>query len=178
VAEAPQWVWSTFEHTRNAPVLDEHGQAILKPGVDYLYFDETKSDTSLYNKALDHPKSGRFKTKGQVQIVRLKKGEANTEKVNDHYHDLIKNANPKSVWLHYRLVGTQWPFINPDPFQVAGRPVPALMANAMMETYHQQTSSCMGCHTNARILATADSSGYFADFIWGLALHTPKSKKK
>lgn len=177
-AEAPRWVWSTFEHTRNAPSVDQHGQAILKPGVDYSYFDETSKDTSLYNKPLDDRVFRKKHPKPTVQLVRVRKEDTKTEKINDYYHSLIRKTNAKSVWEHYRLVGTQWPSNNPDPFQTVGPSQPAFLSNALMETYHQNTSTCMGCHAKSRILANADSGGYFADFVWGLALRDKMTTEK
>ena len=168
IAEAPRWVWSTFEHIDNAPSLDKNGQADLEPGKDYLYFNKLFNDTATYNKP---PKEG--SNEGKVQIVRLQKRTKEVDDLNVQFHKIIQNANKNSVWLNYRLVGTQWPFNNPDPLTVVGRDGdtrPLIMANALMETYHQSTSSCMGCHQKARFLKTPEhQNGFFADFMWGIA---------
>jgi len=71
-------------------------------------------------------------------------------------------------------VGTQWPTGNPDALQIKDPIEPALLANALLETYHQSTSSCMGCYGQARML----NNRYFADFVWALAINEkPKNKK-
>lgn len=180
LAEAPRWMWSTFEHIRNTPAVDEKGVATLQPGVDYLYFDETRNDTSTYNKL---PKSVNGKSTDQkaIQAVTVQKRAQATDQINDQFHNLIRQANKQSVWLNYRLVGTQWPYNDPDPLRVNGPMEPALLANSMLETYHQPTSSCMGCHYKARILSSpsqvSQTKSYFADFVWGMALGTDSTIK-
>ena len=171
LAEAPRWMWSTFEHVKNAPIVDKRGVATLKPGVNYLYFDKTSNDPSTYNKPPDGQQ--------RVQVVRMQQSTKSTNQINNQFHAIIRQANKKSVWLNYRLVGTQWPFNNPDPLAVEGSTQPALLANAMLETYHQSTSSCMACHSKARFLKDpqGNGNGYFADFMWGLALGTDSRKK-
>lgn len=168
IAEAPRWVWSTFEHIDNAPLLGKNGLAELEPGKDYLYFNRQFNDSATYNKP---PKEG--SNSGKVQIVRLQERTKELDDLNAQYHKIIQRANNNSVWLNYRLVGTQWPFNNPDPLTIVGGPGdtrPAIMANALMETYHQSTSSCMGCHQKARFLKTNEhQNGFFADFMWGIA---------
>jgi len=58
-----------------------------------------------------------------------------------------------SVFQHYELIGTQWPETT-APGQ-SGQPptvfnaIPALLGNTTLETYIQNTSSCMGCHSVA-----------------------------
>ncbi len=177
LAEAPRWMWSTFEHLTNTPRVNGQGKADLKPGVDYLYFDESRNDTSEYNKPPAREKNSLFAKQSPVQIVRLQKRLGDVDQINDQFHGLLAKANPKSVWLNYRLVGTQWPFSDPLPFVVKGDVQPALLANAVMETYHQQKSSCMGCHAKARFLGDT-ITGYFADFVWGLSLGTGTKQKK
>lgn len=164
LAEAPRWVWSTFEHIDNAPMLNTQGQARLERGVDYLYFDESSNDSASFNKP---PQPGQ---QDKAQIVRLQENTKDRNHLNALFHKVIGNANANSVWLNYQLVGTQWPSDNPDPVVTGGRVQPAIMANALMETYHQSTSSCMGCHVKATFLKGDGGSGFFADFMWGLAL--------
>jgi len=177
LAEAPRWMWSTFEHVSNTPLVDKHGKAFLKPGVDYLYFDESQNDPSTYNKPPARERPGKLTGQQPVQIVRVEKPSSEIDQMNHQFRTLIAKANTKSVWLNYRLVGTQWPFSDPIPFNIKGPIEPALLANAVMETYHQGTSSCMGCHVKARFLGDT-VTGKFADFVWGLSLGlSPKQKK-
>jgi len=177
LAEAPQWMWSTFEHVKNAPSANSKGVAVLEPGVDYLYFDEKRSDWNdprTYNKP---PTAG-----NRIQLVNVYNPAdttvAATAKINGQFHALMYQANKQSVWLNYRLVGTQWPSIDPDPLIIKDTAtVPRKLANSMMETYHQATSSCLSCHSNARILNDSAHHGYFADFAWGLSLGRNTKKK-
>lgn len=172
LAEAPRWMWSTFEHDRNSPRVDEHGLATLKPGVDYLYFNKSRNDTSTYNKPTRRPAD-----RTRIQVVRMQQRLNSTDLINDQFHALIRQASPKSVWLNYRLVGTQWPFSAPDALLTDGDIRPQFLANSVIETYHQTRSSCMGCHKLAQLLADSTHHGYFADFVWGMALQTSSSKR-
>ncbi|MEP6465954.1 MAG: hypothetical protein ABJB05_06595 [Parafilimonas sp.] len=171
VAEVTQWVWTSFEHIDNAPSIDSKGKAILKPGIDYLYFNEQNNDTSLYNKHPDSIYQPNPFSRKQSQVVSILNSLKSTDIINDEFHALIAKSNKNSVWLHYRLIGTQWPF-NPNLFTAGGDYHPALMANPIMETYVQKTSSCMSCHSSARFLRNDSKTnfnyGYNADFIWGL----------
>jgi hypothetical protein len=173
VAEVTQWVWSSFEHIDNAPLLDTAtGEAILQPGVDYLYFNEKNTDTSLYNRHPDSIYQPNPFSRKQSQVVRIYPSLKSTDSINDQFHALIAKTDKNSVWLHYRLVGTQWPF-NPNLFTKGSDYQPALLGNPILETYIQKTSSCMDCHSAARFLYNGSKTnfnyGFNADFIWGLA---------
>lgn len=171
VAEVTQWVWSSFEHVDNAPLIDpKTGKAILEPGVDYLYFNEQDDDTSHYNKHTDSIYQPNPFSRKSSQVVRLYPALKSTDSINALFHNAIAKDNKNSVWLHYRLVGTQWSF-NPRLFTPGYNYKPALLGNAILETYIQKTSSCMGCHADARFLYDDTATrgfGYSADFIWGL----------
>ncbi len=168
VAEQTQWVWSSFEHIDNAPEQDEKGHAVLQSGKDYLYFDEAKNDTSLYNqKPSAQYESNPFKRQ-PTQIVHLRGPLKSTAGINEYFHALIRQAHPDSRWLNYRLIGTQWAF-TPDLFTPGFNYQPSLLANPVLETYIQPTSSCMGCHSKARFLHDSINYGFNADFVWELA---------
>ena len=81
----------------------------------------------------------------------------------------IAQVNPNSVWLNYQLVGTQWPF-ETELFTQGGSYQPAILANSILETYKQTTSSCMGCHSKAKFLegSNANPFGYISDFVFTL----------
>lgn len=170
VAEATQWVWSSFEHIRVAPQLGEDGLAILEPGVDYLYFDENNHDPSTYNQKPDAVYQPNPDERRSSQVVNIIKIQQSTALLNEKYHKMIREANPKSEWLNYRLVGTQWPLVT-DLFTSGGEYQPAKLANSLMETYRQGSSNCMGCHSNARFGEMPGRNGpaYNADFIIGLS---------
>lgn len=171
VAEVTQWVWSSFEHVDNAPLIDpKTGKAILEPGIDYLYFNEQDEDTSHYNKHTDSIYQPHPFSRKPSQVVKLYPSLKSTDSINALFHNAIARDNKNSVWLHYQLVGTQWSF-NPVLFTPGYDYKPALLGNAILETYIQKTSSCMGCHAAARFLYDDPKTfgqGYSADFIWGL----------
>ena len=171
VAEAPQWVWTTFEHIDVSPEMAANGELEIDPNTDYLYFNKAKaSDSSIINKP-PPPKDGPGHQYMDVptQVVEDYLGKYSPDKVNKIFHDLIRKANEESVWLNYRLVGTQWPF-DPSVFGTDDSdPQPTHLANALMETYYQTESSCLGCHQHSHFLqTTSNREGYFADYIWAL----------
>jgi hypothetical protein len=74
---------------------------------------------------------------------------------------LIGGANPKSVFLNYELVNTLWPnspATIPPGSRVPlteGDPQPPqtteMVANTTLETYVQNTLTCLDCHASAAI---------------------------
>lgn len=168
VAESTQWVWSTFEHVDNSPDADENGEVILPEGEDYIYFNESDTNKSGFNLTnpidLETQEFANYPT----QVVRELPILTHAEEQNARFHEMIKAVNENSVWLNYELVGTQWPF-TPTLFTAGDDYQPSLLANSVMETYKQTTSSCMGCHKNARFSPSGDEGkSYFSDFIFSL----------
>ncbi|MES2797291.1 MAG: hypothetical protein V4683_15065 [Bacteroidota bacterium] len=167
VAEATQWVWSSFAHVDNAPQMNPDGSVQLEPGVKYNYFNTKNLDKSTFNKLPDTSNTEKIPT----QVVSILPAQKNPDKFNKKYLDLIKKYDSKSVWQYYRLLGTQWPFketlfTNGDDYQ------PSLLANPVMETFFQANSSCMKCHSQARFLKKdpiTKKHGMNADFVWGIA---------
>jgi hypothetical protein len=172
VAEVTQWVWSSFEHIHNAPNIGPNGKAILEKGVDYLYFDEQNKDTSLYNKHFKGKYQPNPFKRRPTQVVNVMPSLKSTDHVNNLFHALIAKEDKHSVWLHYRLIGTQWVF-NPTLFQFGSSYRPKMMSNALMETYAQRESSCLGCHKESRFLSQGNAAnfnyGYNGDFVFGLS---------
>lgn len=170
VVEATQWVWSSFEHVDNAPLMGPDGKPILQHGKDYIYYDEEKPAQKGINKEPPAGFQSGLKNREPTQVVTMNSPYAEAVEANETYHKLIREANPNSVWLNYRLVGTQWPF-DPTLFTAGGDYQPKKLANSLMETYHQTTSTCMGCHSKAKFGNIEDREGfqYNADFIYGLS---------
>ncbi len=171
VSEATQWIWSSFEHNDNAPHCDAVGKPIIDASVKYSYFNKNFLDTNQFNKPQNINSKDLLKLKPD-QVVRSTPIASSTQKINDLYHNKIKLVNKNSVWLNYRLIGTQWPF-DPTLFTVGGGYTPAKLANTTLESFEQKTSSCMNCHSKARFLVNdttvARGFGYDADFIWGIS---------
>ncbi|MBK9271009.1 MAG: hypothetical protein IPM48_05395 [Saprospiraceae bacterium] len=170
VSEATQWVWSSFEHIDNAPLLGPDGKPMVVDSMKYSYYNKENLDTSTYNQAFTIKMHQDVQKKTPNQVVRINPIAASTQEITQKYWEKIRAVNPNSPWQYYQLVGTQWPF-DPTLFTSGDRYTPTLMANTVLETFDQKTSSCMGCHSQARFM-TSDTStngyGYNADFIWGL----------
>ncbi len=171
VSEATQWIWSSFEHIDNTPNCDSLGLPMINKSVNYSYYNKGLVDTSLNNKPQNSYSKNLMNLKSD-QIVRSNPIASSTQNVNHIYQNKIKLVNRNSVWLNYRLIGTQWPF-DPTLFTVGGGYTPSHLANTTLETYEQKTSSCMSCHSRARFLVNDTTVGrgfgFDADFIWGLS---------
>jgi cytochrome c len=161
-ASAPQWIWSTFEQVDNVASL--HG-----------------APASFHNPACKGCAVNRQSEPGfPNQVARITPIPAHDPDCNapgeavDNIARLNKDlqaalARTGSVLWRYELVSTQWPFqaggagSQPETvFEVR----PKLLANSTLETYIQESSSCMGCHS---VAATNRTSQYVsADFSFTL----------
>jgi len=161
----PQWVWSSFEHVDNVPDPKEP-----HAGVSFSYnsnmppqtLDPAAPTLTLSNPPIADP--------SPVQVVRvLPIFTPNTKDTNQRYQTALVG----SVWANYQLVVTQWPTKTLDPSvtppdDIPGDPFPAptgsptSVGNTTMETYFQDSSSCMDCHDQARQIKT--------DFVWFINL--------
>lgn len=168
---AQQFVWSTFEHVRNAPGKNELSQP---PQPWYTYYNPACNPATDYYKCNPNqaPQSCQGAPAGckpdpydaPVQVVRNTPiSSAPTNDIaglNKQVWDAIAAANPDSVFLNYQLVNVLWPNNNspiapdsPVPL-TAGDPQPPAaqqpVANVVLETYHQD-KHCLSCHTYAPV---------------------------
>ncbi len=136
---APQWLWSTFEHDAN--VRPSHGvpASFHNPdckaeGGQYCN-DNSQTPTGIAN-----------------QVTQLLPIPADLQDLNrrvQHWFGLFN-----SVLRRYQLMSAQWPIQtaqsaqHPTVFDVQ----PEFSANTTMETFAQETSSCMGCHVMSRTM--------------------------
>jgi cytochrome c len=145
---APQWIWSTYEQTDNVTAIHKAVTPLNNPSCSASQCPPNKQtpdgvptqltrvipipaqdpDCNLPNSAVDN-------------IVQLN---------GDVQKSLAKAGSPLS---NYDLINTQWPvqgtqMINTTDFQVR----PALLGNSTMESFSQDTSTCMGCHVMSRTL--------------------------
>jgi hypothetical protein len=85
--------------------------------------------------------------------------------LNQWVWNLLRTTNPNSVFLNYQLVDVLWansPAVvskaSPAPL-TAGNPLPNpaihKVANTTIETYFQNTFTCLDCHTHAAIASPA-----------------------
>jgi hypothetical protein len=191
----PQWVWSTFEHVDNLaappgdkPTFNDPGCANcaannrpLPPNVS-VPAEPDKPDTAPKEPYLwsESPPYARSNQRIPTQIQRTTAIKAQTTSLNQEWQQALRNASSDSVWQYYQLISTQWPTKpfarqpgqlpgagadNPTVAEYEGEPAPAILANVPLETYNQQTSSCIVCHSRA-----FTTNGDYADFSYLLQL--------
>lgn len=159
----PQWVWSTFEQVNN--VQSTHG-----------------APASFYNPACRDCPTNRQLPAGQPnQVTRVipipshdpdcsrpDQAVDNIAQLNRDMQAALRRTG--SVFQQYELVATQWPDLTAPAVQgqppTVIAPIPALLGNTTLETYIQDTSSCMGCHA----VAGTDRTRYWvsSDFTFTL----------
>lgn len=166
--DAPQWVWSTFEHVRNVP------EKTIPPAErkgPYLFYDASATDRPV-NEPPPRPWNPSVKATPS-QIVREIPIDDATHQLNQQFQAQLAGT----VWANYQLVSTQWPTDPasdcqvPSPTNPLGTPAPTFLANTTLETYIQGTtpqasSSCMECHNNATTKVTQSPRTSFADFTY------------
>jgi len=121
------------------------------------------------------------------QLCRANALETSAPPVNKAYQTMLTAINPKSVWQNYQLIGTQWNsniesscqtdtvYVNNDTLpqykikDSSAGIVPLPMGNTTMESYEQNSSNCMACHSAA---TTTNSSKINSDFVWFLSQET------
>lgn len=182
------WVWATFEHVDNAPLAQTPGDPTsLTPAPAPCLAPTSASDTySLFNPACPAdvcipnappepdpsggyvwattpPYARRYATDGLygTQVVQCWDIYPETEEVNVAY----RRALAGTVWANYRLINTQWQGEIQDPASENGN-IPRFLANTTMETYLQNTSSCLDCHSLATTTTGQDAN---FSFLLGLA---------
>lgn len=151
-ASAPQWIWSTFEQVDN--VVSTHGA--VSPLADPHCPEELCPPNR--QTPLTMPTQVR-------RVIQIPGAEPDCSKPRAAVDDLVTLngdvqktlAEMGSVFENYELVGTQWARPWPSTDAAAARSefdvLPTVLANTTMETFSQETSTCMGCHSMARTLA-------------------------
>ncbi|NIJ44606.1 hypothetical protein FHR24_001045 [Wenyingzhuangia heitensis] len=135
---SPQWVWATFEHTNNAPTVNTTNQS-----KHFSYYNpECPTNKCPENK--EQPANS-AKPNFASQVVRTTPIPVSAQNTNTKWQKLLQGT----VWKNYQLITMQWPADPNDPGNPQGTPTPNISANTTMETYIQQNSSCMGCHSTA-----------------------------
>lgn len=152
---APQWIWSTFEHVRNVngPDASFHNVRCVDGAVNVQTPDGVPNQVT--------------------RVIPIPDGYPHLPEINK----TVRAALAPSVFEHYEQIGTQWPVRGStgknEPATVFDVR-PALLGNTVLETYIQNTSSCMGCHAMARTVQ-ADSF-VSSDFTFTLAQASPAQK--
>jgi len=187
-------IWSTFEHIDNTP--DDPQQAQQGSTVWSYYNplclnclpnkapDTLKGDGGQYiwettmPYAIKYAKKAPSQTSGQLygtQAVRTYPIYKYTNMLNRLWQDKLKAQG--SVWANYRLVGSQWEK-NDIP---NGPKAPSLLGNTTLETFIQNNSSCISCHSGANVVFNSDTISTNMSFLFGTyaqgGLLSKKAKK-
>ncbi|HEV2964859.1 MAG TPA: hypothetical protein VG649_23735 [Candidatus Angelobacter sp.] len=188
-AKAPQFIWATFEHVNNAPSTADIQKNTLLPWYTY-YNRNCDRQTDYYQCAAnaqprsqspEHPQLPHHPADphgAAIQVVRENPindtmGD-NIAGLNRWVWELIRQSNPQSVFLNYQLVDVSWssaPASVPPGSRIpltSGNPMPnpgtQKVVNTTMETYFQNTSTCLDCHASAPIAAAQKSKAFASDY--------------
>lgn len=163
---APQWIWSTFEHVDN---YSGPNPSFADPDCPPAKCPPNKQPKAPTGRWSGDPRV-KYTPPTQVSIG----NPGNVAKVlapEINAQVRAKLASMGSVWQYYELVSTQWPsvpYMGPDkkPSKVLHKPQftnqgagqrPTYLANTTMETYlmdpdpspRYKISSCMHCHSES-----------------------------
>ncbi|MFY9822219.1 MAG: hypothetical protein WAM82_12625 [Thermoanaerobaculia bacterium] len=211
----PQWTWATFEHVDNAPDRSQastagdrytfyrsacqplpipahcrahKSQGCAPPPAGITQTSCEPNTAPAYCLKLDGPSEQQCPPY-PIQVVReLPIPDSNdnpVRRLNSGVQEMIRKANPDSVWQYYQLVNVLWSDSAVDenlapkppvtPLSESGlRPSPPSFpsSNAVMETY-VQTTTCVDCHRSATTAKSAqDPKPLFASdysFLLGMA---------
>jgi hypothetical protein len=149
----PQWTWATFEHVDNAPDASA-------PTGDWSYFSD--ACTGPYCVPNVSPKRANVPFTVPNQITRISPIRASVAAVNASWQERVAGTR----FRHYQLIAPQWPSQPNDPGIPDGSPTPGTVANVAMESYIQPTSSCMDCHSTARVPNNSIKSNFSFIFLF------------
>lgn len=149
----PQWVWATFEHVDNAPDASN-------PTGTWAYYDP--SCTGPYCEPNVSPISAKIPFGVPNRLTRLSPIRPEVAAVNTKRQATLANT----PFRYYQLVTAQWPTRPNDPGAPQGEPTPGTSANLTMESYIQPISSCMDCHSSARVPNSAVKTNYSFLFLY------------
>ncbi len=176
-----EWIWSTFEHRKNAPIaanarsinsiydndlFPDGCKPPAQPADNYTLFDancpecQTNADPGLYWKWANNAPFARIASapvKRGSQIVRCWDIFHETRNANKVWGEKLTG----SVLANYMLISTQWRGANKSALFEQGE-VPRFLSNLTMETYIQtDLGTCLGCHANAQTAAGQNANFSF-----------------
>lgn len=147
----PQWVWATFEQVDNTEP-NAHGKA--------SYYNEHCQGPYCTPNVSPEKTGQPFTSPNQINRVTPVVPEVST--VNTRWRSKLSGT----PFQYYRLIAPQWPSDPQDPGDPQGTPTPGTVANTVMESYIQPTSSCMDCHSTARVPGGRVKSDYSFTFLF------------
>jgi hypothetical protein len=165
-----QFIWATFEHVDNCPDRDQVANNKLAPSYTY-YNPNCDPQTDRYKCVANaNPKTAGSPPNpynAPIQVVRQtpipSRANDNVTGLNQAVWNVIRTANPKSVFLNYQLVNTLWS--NQSTHISAGARTPLFagqlspgpsqepVANTTLETYVQNLT-CLACHASAPVASS------------------------
>lgn len=143
---APQWIWSTFEQVDNVTAIHPAVQPLNNPAcTTCLPNKQTAGNTpTQLTRVIPIPGENPVCSRPDLAVD-------NVVQLNADLQKALTQA--RSTLANYQLINTQWA-VSSEKRQA--RSVfdarPALLGNTTMESFSQNTSSCMGCHAMARSL--------------------------
>jgi hypothetical protein len=128
-----EWIWSTFEQIDNSP--DESSlQTVQLQGRKFSFYGSRVLHNAL----------------APTQLTRTQPIAPDTDQLNREARHLLQQQH--SVLQYYELVGTQYdPLNRADIAQAISSAVPQVLRNTVIEPYIPQGSSCIGCHSTAKL---------------------------
>lgn len=149
-ASAPQWIWSTYEQVDNITSIHPSVQSLNKnpcPG-DVMWcrpnMQTPDGVPTQLTRVIPIPSQNPVCSQPQQAVDNIAQMNGDVQKAL---------AQAGSVLANYHLVNTQWPVRSATKTPKTVFTVrPALLGNTTMESFSQDTSSCMGCHVMSRTL--------------------------
>ena len=147
-AAAPQWIWSTFEQVDNI--------VSLHPAVTPLNDPDCPPERCPPNRQTADGIPTQL-----TRVIPVPDSDPLCDRPDEAVNNVAQlnadvQASPRlndSFLQYYELIGTQWPLEGTaEPVKTAFRVRPEILANTTMESFSQNTSSCMGCHAMSRTL--------------------------
>ena len=133
----PQWIWATFEQVDNVTGSDGVPASYNNPDCSGPYCDPPNQSPIHSGQPFTSPN----------QLTRLTALHPEAVESNARYQAALADT----LFQYYHLVTAQYPSDPEDPGNPLGTPTPNVSANVTLESYIQDTSSCMACHSTARV---------------------------
>ncbi len=169
----PDWLWTSFEHRALAPTWAEVGPSTLTADQshlpDWLFYSYPEKGGPKLNRPQKDATSGvpsrivRFYPSGYYYPP-LAPGvtpDCATSMEFRCFNERLAEGLKDSVMANYMLIGSQWR----TPPNQGAMVTPEILGNAALESFTQNTSSCIGCHSYAKADGTHADPGTL-DFIF------------
>ncbi|WP_353573186.1 hypothetical protein [Candidatus Albibeggiatoa sp. nov. BB20] len=136
---APQWIWSTFEQVANVQAVDNLAASFNNPDCQGDY-------------CTDNAQTPDFIPNQVTQVLPI---EASLQQLNARKQQHLATREGYKVLAHYQMMSAQWP-LPKSPHDTTPNTAfdvrPPFSTNTTMETFAQESSSCMGCHVMSRTM--------------------------